>query len=188
MLLGIFEDYEAAHIPRSAPHRMLAAVRERALEKGGALRLWWIAPESADLRTWRGVLLGAPATAHEGGIYEFELALPVDFPFCPPTFRFVGARPYHPNVNPLSGRVHADILQRNVAWTSAIQHPDTLLTMLIGLLGSPEAVDAPCANHEAGALLRRSSAKFERRVRAAARAARESGEAVLALLRAAEAC
>lgn len=52
--------------------------------------------QTEDLFYWNAFIPGPEGTPYEGGIFEAELKFPQDYPFAPPTMRFLGDI-WHPN-------------------------------------------------------------------------------------------
>lgn len=49
-----------------------------------------------DLFYWKALIVGPEGTPFEGGVFEAELKFPQDYPYAPPTMRFLGEI-WHPN-------------------------------------------------------------------------------------------
>jgi Ubiquitin-conjugating enzyme len=45
---------------------------------------------------WQVILTGPPDTLYDGGLFKAKLSFPPDYPFMPPTMRFVSDM-WHPN-------------------------------------------------------------------------------------------
>ncbi|CDW52934.1 ubiquitin conjugating enzyme E2 R1 [Trichuris trichiura] len=114
-----------------------------------------------DLFEWEVALFGPPATIYEGGYLKAILQFPMNYPFSPPTMRFI-TRLWHPNIYE-SGEVCISILHAPVEdtqsgelacerWNPA-QTVRTILLSVISLLNEPNT-SSP-ANVEASVMYRR---------------------------------
>ncbi|CAH7686208.1 ubiquitin-conjugating enzyme/RWD-like protein [Phakopsora pachyrhizi] len=54
--------------------------------------------DESNIYEWEGSILGPPGSCYEGGIFEFRISLPPDYPFRPPKVVFK-TKIYHPNIN-----------------------------------------------------------------------------------------
>lgn len=169
--------------PRRLYH-MLINWRRDTLEQQP--RLFHVAPTSQDLRSWRGVLCGAPGTPHESGIYEFTLEYDDSFPFVPPRIHILTPL-FHPNVSTYDGSVRSSILSRvrdQTSWHPSYQTLETLLMAIAVLLNELEP--AYRLNERAYILHNSEIETYDERVREYARASRRTGVALLEELRVAE--
>ena len=66
--------------------------------------------EKDRLDQFSGAILGPANTPYEGGVFQVNISIPVDFPFSPPEIRFQ-TKIFHPNVDP-SGNICLDVLKR----------------------------------------------------------------------------
>ena len=80
-----------------------------------------------------GTISGPKGTPYEGGIFELEISMPRDYPFKPPTIKFI-PRIWHPNISSDTGQICIDILQEN--WNPAWFLPKILLGIQ-AMLSSP---------------------------------------------------
>ena len=85
---------------------------------------------------WKATMRGPTKTPYEGGIFELSLNFPSNYPFQPPSVKFV-TKIYHPNIGN-SGAICLDILKDQ--WSPALQTEQVLLS-LCSLLGDPNADD-----------------------------------------------
>ncbi|KAK7877824.1 hypothetical protein WMY93_031532 [Mugilogobius chulae] len=53
--------------------------------------------EESDLYNWEVAIFGPPNTLYEGGYFKAHIKFPVDYPYSPPTFRFL-TKMWHPNI------------------------------------------------------------------------------------------
>lgn len=89
-----------------------------------------------DTSKWKATMRGPPKTPYEGGIFELSLNFPSNYPFQPPSVRFV-TKVFHPNISS-SGSICLDILKDQ--WSPALQTQQVLLS-LSSLLAEPNADD-----------------------------------------------
>jgi ubiquitin-conjugating enzyme (huntingtin interacting protein 2) len=93
--------------------------------------------EDDDLSHLKGTFLGPPGTPYEGGLFEVDIKIPVEYPFKPPIMKF-DTRIYHPNISSQTGAICLDILKD--AWTPILTLKSSLIS-LQSLLQSPEPTD-----------------------------------------------
>lgn len=93
---------------------------------------------------WFGVVLGAPDTIFEGGIFRFGIDFPENYPFNPPTVYFIDKLP-HPNIYQ-DGRVCISTLHFGVDATNYEQASErwspqhnvqSVLISIISMLSTP---------------------------------------------------
>ncbi|KAJ8260798.1 hypothetical protein COCON_G00165210 [Conger conger] len=53
--------------------------------------------EESDLYNWEVAIFGPPNTLYEGGYFKAHIKFPIDYPYSPPTFRFL-TKMWHPNI------------------------------------------------------------------------------------------
>lgn len=53
--------------------------------------------QESDLFHWEVAIFGPPSTPYEAGYFKAHMKFPHDYPFSPPSLRFIG-RIWHPNV------------------------------------------------------------------------------------------
>ena len=87
-------------------------------------------------RSMKVKLLGPKDTPYEGGLFEFEISWPNEYPMVPPKVHF-NTQIWHPNIDRL-GRICLDILKNK--WSPALQIRSVLLS-LQALLSSPNPDD-----------------------------------------------
>ena len=93
--------------------------------------------EDDDLSHLKGTFLRPPGTPYEGGLFEVDIKIPVEYPFKPPIMKF-DTRIYHPNISSQTGAICLDILKD--AWTPILTLKSSLIS-LQSLLQSPEPTD-----------------------------------------------
>jgi ubiquitin-protein ligase len=69
-------------------------------------------PVGEDLNKWTIVLVGPSSTPYSGGIFRVKVRFPEEYPFKPPTVKFL-TKIYHPNVTASSGEVCPELLTEN---------------------------------------------------------------------------
>ncbi|MES1921956.1 Ubiquitin-conjugating enzyme E2 4, partial [Bonamia ostreae] len=88
--------------------------------------------EEKNFFKWRAIIMGPKATPYDGGIFELKLIFPHNYPFKPPSVRFV-TPVFHCNIDQ-SGHICMDIL--NSKW-SPILTVSSLLLSVCTLLTDP---------------------------------------------------
>ncbi|XP_027625611.1 ubiquitin-conjugating enzyme E2 R2 isoform X2 [Tupaia chinensis] len=53
--------------------------------------------DESDLYNWEVAIFGPPNTLYEGGYLKAHIKFPIDYPYSPPTFRFL-TKMWHPNI------------------------------------------------------------------------------------------
>lgn len=100
-------------------------------------------PSSDDnLYKWTATIIGPEDSPYSGGIFKLQIDIPTDYPFKPPTVRFL-TRIYHPNITsaPISeggGSICLDTLKSN--WSPALSILKVLLS-ISSLLTDPNPND-----------------------------------------------
>ena len=89
-------------------------------------------PEGENLFQWVGTIQGSAGTVYEGLSYKLSLTFPSDYPYSPPTIKFLTPC-YHPNVD-AHGNICLDILKEK--WSAAYTVHSALLSLQT-LLGDP---------------------------------------------------
>ena len=97
-----------------------------------------IAPINANLRDLLTSVEGPPGSPYEGGVFFIRMAIPPDFPFKPPTCKFI-TKIYHPNVDP-RGNICLEVLSSR--WEPRHGRLEKLLLAICALLDDP-CVDDP---------------------------------------------
>lgn len=93
-------------------------------------------PSEEDICLWRGNIKGPEGSVYEGGIFDFEIQLPPDYPFSAPKIIFK-TRIYHMNISE-HGNICIDILKHN--WSPALSLFKVMLS-LSSLLTDPNPKD-----------------------------------------------
>ncbi|KAK9471282.1 Metallo-dependent phosphatase-like protein [Dipodascopsis tothii] len=124
-----------------------------------------------DIYVWSiGVMILNRESAYYGGYFKAEMQFPKDYPFNPPTFRFLKPL-YHPNVY-LDGRVCISILHAGEDATSGerpeerwnpAQSVESILISIVSLLEDPNP-DSP-ANVDASVAWRNDRDEYNRRIK-----------------------
>jgi len=89
-------------------------------------------PDGDNFLKWTATISGASGTVYDGLTYTLSMSFPADYPFNPPTVKFVTPC-FHPNVDQ-HGNICLDILKDK--W-SAIYNVSTLLLSIQTLLSDP---------------------------------------------------
>ena len=92
--------------------------------------------DDANIRHFHVSIAGPQDSPYEGGTFNLELFLPVEYPMAPPKVRFL-TMIYHPNIDKL-GRICLDILKDG--WTPALRIRTVILSIQ-SLLSSPNPDD-----------------------------------------------
>lgn len=91
---------------------------------------------SQDMYEWQGTIIGPDKSPYEGGLFQLHIKFPLDYPFKPPTIRFL-TKVYHPNINS-DGVICLDILKD--AWVPSLTIGKVLLS-ISSLLTDPNPKD-----------------------------------------------
>ncbi|XP_059357208.1 ubiquitin-conjugating enzyme E2 R2-like [Carassius carassius] len=117
--------------------------------------------DEADLYNWEVAIFGPPNTHYEGGYFKTRIKFPIDYPYSPPTFRFL-TKMWHPNIYE-NGDVCISILHPPVddpqsgelpseRWNPT-QNVRTILLSVISLLNEPNTFSP--ANVDASVMYRK---------------------------------
>ncbi|KAJ5689040.1 Ubiquitin-conjugating enzyme [Penicillium macrosclerotiorum] len=109
-----------------------------------------------DVTHLRGSFPGPPDTPYQGGTYNIDIKIPLDYPFRPPVMKFE-TKVWHPNVSSQTGAICLDTLSS--AWSPVLTIKSALIS-LQSLLSTPEPKD-PQDAEVANMLLQRPK-EFER--------------------------
>merc|ERR1719161_3441227 len=90
-----------------------------------------------DLTHWKGHLRGPEATPYQGGMFDIDIEIPVDYPYNPPKMKF-DTKIWHPNISSQTGAICLDVL--NKEWSPALTIRTALLSIQ-ALLSAPEPDD-----------------------------------------------
>ena len=78
-----------------------------------------------DLFHWQASISGPADSPYEGGKFQLDVRIPLDYPLHPPRIRFK-TKIYHPNIH-LTGTICVDVLQSQ--WNSTWSIDKTLLAI-----------------------------------------------------------
>ena len=93
-------------------------------------------PLNNNIYIWGGSIIGPSKSPYSGGIFELNIIFPNNYPFKPPSIKFVTPI-YHPNINKY-GNICLDILTTN--WSPALTIIKVLLS-ISSLLTDPNPQD-----------------------------------------------
>jgi ubiquitin-conjugating enzyme E2 R len=120
-----------------------------------------ISLKNEDIYSWSVAIFGPPKTLYEGGYFKAEMTFPHDYPYSPPSFRFL-TEMWHPNIYE-NGDVCISILHPPIddpqsgelpseRWNPT-QNVRTVLLSVISLLNEPNTFSP--ANVDASVMYRR---------------------------------
>jgi ubiquitin-conjugating enzyme E2 D/E len=89
-----------------------------------------------NIKKWEGTIIGPIGCPYEGGVFKLSIDIPNDYPFKPPTIKFL-TKIYHPNISS-DGEICLDILKGQ--WSPALNIFKVLLS-LSSLLTDPNPND-----------------------------------------------
>lgn len=89
-----------------------------------------------DMFHWKATIFGPTDSPYQGGMFELDIRFPNDYPFKPPSIKFI-TRIYHPNISQ-SGSICLDILKTN--WSPVLTISKVLLS-ICSLLTDPNPDD-----------------------------------------------
>jgi ubiquitin-conjugating enzyme E2 D/E len=92
--------------------------------------------DGTDIYHWQAMLSGPQGTPYQGGVFFLDIQFTTDYPFKPPTIRFL-TKVYHPNINS-NGGICMDILKHQ--WSPALTITKLLLS-ISSLLNEPNPDD-----------------------------------------------
>uniref|UniRef100_UPI00358DE6D7 ubiquitin-conjugating enzyme E2 R2 isoform X1 n=2 Tax=Myxine glutinosa TaxID=7769 RepID=UPI00358DE6D7 len=117
--------------------------------------------DESDLYNWEVAIFGPPNTLYEGGYFKAQMKFPKDYPYSPPTFRFL-TKMWHPNIYE-NGDVCISILHPPVDDPQSGELPSerwnptqsvrTILLSVISLLNEPNTFSP--ANVDASVMYRK---------------------------------
>jgi ubiquitin-protein ligase len=85
-----------------------------------------------------GRVEGPQSTPYEGGVFHVEIKIPEDFPWAPPSYRFL-TRVYHPNID-AQGNICLDLLDPK-HWRMDFIYIEPILISICALLDKPNLDD-----------------------------------------------
>ncbi|KAF6845150.1 ubiquitin-conjugating enzyme [Colletotrichum musicola] len=130
--------------------------------------------DERNVMLWKiGLMVVNPDSAFHGAYLKAEMTFPRDYPYQPPTFRFMNKNIYHPNIYP-DGKLCISILhtpgedeqsgeQACERW-SPLQGVESVLRSVLLLLDDPE-INSP-ANVDASVMYRDKREEYEKKARA----------------------
>uniref|UniRef100_A0A673V2K0 Ubiquitin conjugating enzyme E2 R2 n=1 Tax=Suricata suricatta TaxID=37032 RepID=A0A673V2K0_SURSU len=101
--------------------------------------------DESDLYNWEVAIFGPPNTLYEGGYFKAHIKFPIDYPYSPPTFRFL-TKMWHPNIYEVR-----DICSDSLP--PSFLPPRTILLSVISLLNEPNTFSP--ANVDASVMFRK---------------------------------
>ncbi|KAK2862416.1 hypothetical protein Q5P01_001949 [Channa striata] len=154
--IGINMAHQATPSSQKALMMELKSLQEQPVE---GFRITLV--EESDLYNWEVAIFGPPNTLYEGGYFKAHIKFPVDYPYSPPTFRFL-TKMWHPNIYE-NGDVCISILHPPVddpqsgelpseRWNPT-QNVRTILLSVISLLNEPNTFSP--ANVDASVMFRK---------------------------------
>ena len=83
-------------------------------------------PVGDDIMHWNALVMGPQDTPYSGGIFSIDIKFAAEYPFKPPTVKFI-TKIYHPNVNLSGGEICKDLINNN--WGPTLNARYVLTTM-----------------------------------------------------------
>jgi len=117
----------------SALQRLTKELRDMQTDTSGNLSA---GPINDNLFEWQGTIFGPVGTPYEGGVFNLNIHIPLNYPFKPPLITFK-TKIYHPNING-TGSICLDILKNQ--WSPALTISKILLS-ICSLLSDPNPMD-----------------------------------------------
>ncbi|CAG8549372.1 28846_t:CDS:2, partial [Racocetra persica] len=99
-------------------------------------------PTEEDIFNWTGTILGPANSPYKGGIFKLKIEFSQDYPFKPPSVKFI-TRVYHPNIDD-DGSICVNLLKTDV-WKPATKISQ-VLKAIADLLENPNPDDALVAS------------------------------------------
>ncbi|KAI2667903.1 Ubiquitin-conjugating enzyme E2 R1 [Labeo rohita] len=102
--------------------------------------------DEADLYNWEVAIFGPPNTHYEGGYFKARIKFPIDYPYSPPTFRFL-TKMWHPNiyeaVSPLLSFTHLALTRVLTAVVWRRGNGDVCISILHPPVDDPQSGELP---------------------------------------------
>ncbi len=117
-----------------------------------------ILPNEDNPFNWIVTISGPPDSAYEGIRYKMEVTFPDQYPFKPPTIKFI-TPVYHANIMLTTGEICLDILKDN--WSPVLTLPKVVISLRL-LLAAPNVSSA--LNHDAGILFEKDPSALRAKV------------------------
>ena len=114
-------------------------------------------PVGDDIMHWNALVMGPQDTPYSGGIFSIDIKFAAEYPFKPPTVKFI-TKIYHPNVNLSGGEICKDLINNNWGPTLNARY---VLTTMRNLMIDP-SLETPL-NTEAGALYNENRNKYNKK-------------------------
>jgi ubiquitin-conjugating enzyme E2 D/E len=97
-----------------------------------------LAPIGDDLMQLLGRIEGPPGSPYEGGLFHVQISILDDFPFSPPSCRFL-TKIFHPNID-YAGKICLDFLEPQ-NWRMELIYLESILLSICALLDQPNVDD-----------------------------------------------